>query len=270
MSANEGHASDWVTSWIEQQRELLRRQAAAGESAAHSQQELGQRWFELSQGLFAGLMPGAPNASGAHDATADMFSAWRTFLTGAAAEGQGAQQRMAELFERLPPLGPARERTEAWRALLAAQAECRRLMQEVAAMLLRVQFDTLNLLEQRTRERADRGQAIADFRALHDLWVECGEQVYAQIAHSAAYSRLQAEYGNALTRLRARQQAILEYHLKQLDLPTRAELNTVHRQVRELRERVAQLEQQSTRKAAPRKRAASNKTASQRGGRKQR
>ena len=73
---------------------------------------------------------------------------------------------------------------------------------------------------------------IGEWRELYDLWVECGEQVFAQVAHSEAYGKLQAELGNAAMRLRAQQQTIFEYALRQFDLPTRSELNTVHRQVR--------------------------------------
>jgi class III poly(R)-hydroxyalkanoic acid synthase PhaE subunit len=83
------------------------------------------------------------------------------------------------------------------------------------------------------------------FRELYDLWVECGEQVYAQVAHSAAYCQLQAQLGNATMQLRARQQKLIEHALKQFDLPTRSELNSVHRllreQARQLRELQAQL-----------------------------
>ena len=151
-------------------------------------------------------------------------------------------QRFAELMDRMSFLGLAREQAQAWRELSAAQAECRRLGQELAVALSRVQSDALSLLEQRVREREQSGQAVGDFRALYDLWVECGEHVYAQVAHSDAYSKLQAELGNATMRLRSRQQAVIEHALKQFDLPTRAELNTVHLQLRELRAKVAALE----------------------------
>jgi class III poly(R)-hydroxyalkanoic acid synthase PhaE subunit len=87
-------------------------------------------------------------------------------------------------------------------------------------------------------------QGINNYRELYDLWVECGEKVYAQVAHSEAYAKLQAQVGNAAIKLRAKQQAVIERGLKYFDLPTRAELNTVHKQMRELRERLASLEAQ--------------------------
>jgi class III poly(R)-hydroxyalkanoic acid synthase PhaE subunit len=106
-----------------------------------------------------------------------------------------------------------------------------------------VQSDALSLLETMLRERkSDHG--INNYRELYDLWVECGEQVFAQVAHSESYAKLQAQLGNAAIKLRARQQAMIERGLKYFDLPTRAELNTVHKQMREQRERIATLEAQ--------------------------
>ena len=150
-------------------------------------------------------------------------------------------EHASEFLRRLPPIGLAREQTEAWRELAAAHAECRRMEHELRSVLAKVQLDALDLLERRLLER-DPKHPIASFRELYDLWVECGEQVYGKLAHSAAYSKLQAELGNASMRLRSRVQAVLEHGLKQFDLPTRSELNTLHRQVRELRLQVEQLQ----------------------------
>jgi class III poly(R)-hydroxyalkanoic acid synthase PhaE subunit len=106
-----------------------------------------------------------------------------------------------------------------------------------------VQTEALNLLERRVRER-QAAQAMTGFRELYDLWVECGEQVYAQVAHSEVYCRLQAQLGNAAMQLRARQQKLIEHALKQFDLPTRSELNSVHRQLRAQAQRLREFEEQ--------------------------
>jgi class III poly(R)-hydroxyalkanoic acid synthase PhaE subunit len=149
----------------------------------------------------------------------------------------------------LPPMGLAREQTEAWRELLAAQLEYQHLEQEMRAVWAKVQTDALTRLEALIRERRQAQDAggtpgIEDYRELYNLWVECGEKVFAQVAHSESYCKLQAQLANAAIRVRARQQALLERVLKQYDLPARSELNTVHKQMRDLRARVAALEAQ--------------------------
>ena len=149
-------------------------------------------------------------------------------------------------------LGLAREPAEALRALAAAQREHQALEQALRAELVRVQNDALTLLEQRVRERDLANKPIGEWRELYDLWIECGEQAFSQVAHSEAYGKLQAELGNAAIRLRAQQQTIFESALRQFDLPTRSELNTVHRQIGELRDRLAALESKSGNSARPR------------------
>jgi class III poly(R)-hydroxyalkanoic acid synthase PhaE subunit len=221
-------AGDWIHAWLEQQREQLRRASEAGdqstdkttgpENPSDAIRDLGLRWLEAGQSY---------------------LHAW----VGAASVGDGATRQFADLLARMPPLGLAREQTEIWRELMTAQAECQALEQELRAVWTQVQSDALGLLEKILRERQPE-QGINNYRELYDLWVDCGEKVFAQVAHSESYAKLQAQVGNAAIKLRAKQQAVIERGLKHFDLPTRSELNTVHKQMRELRERIATLEAQ--------------------------
>jgi class III poly(R)-hydroxyalkanoic acid synthase PhaE subunit len=221
-------AGDWIHAWVEQQREQLRRAGMPGdqstdkgsgtESASDAMRDLGMRWLEAGQSYLQG---------------------WQQF----AQSTQGVPGEFADLLARMPAFGLAREQTETWRELMAAQAECQLLEQELRAVWTKVQSDALSLVEQMIRERKA-APGINNYRELYDLWVDCGEKIFAQVAHSEAYAKLQAQVGNAAIRLRAKQQAVIERGLKYFDLPTRAELNTVHKQMRELRERIATLEAQ--------------------------
>lgn len=216
--------------------------------------ELGEKWRALGQSYLNGLaqnsqqatqQPGSADAdkAGAPFKVGDeLLNVWRSTWSTVSDIRQGAVGSISDLLARLPPIGLAREHTEVWRELAAAQAECQRLEQELRAVLLGVQGDALNLLEQRVREHEGKGEAPGSYRDLYDLWVDCAEQVYAKVAHSEAYCKLQAQLGNASMRLRSRQQKVIEHGLKQFDLPTRSELNTVHRQLREQKQRIANLE----------------------------
>lgn len=201
--------------WIEQQRELLKQQPAAD-----------------------GSQPSGPFKVGEQ-----MLNAWRSAWAATGGMQSAAGQGIAELLAKLPPIGPAREQVAAWRELAAIQAECQHLEQELQTVLMGVQRDALNLLEQCVRERGANQQPLASYRELYDLWVDCGEQIYAKLAHSDAYAKLQAQFGNASIKLKARQQQAMEQTLKQFDLPTRSELNSVHLQLRQLKQRLATLEQ---------------------------
>lgn len=266
MTESKNDGSDWIQAWIEQQREQLRRagmpgaDAASGEKTAASDQyrDLGMRWLEAGQSYLQGWQQFAQRSAGGSTAGEtplkfgeEMLNAWQGAWAGAASAGEGATRQFADLITRMPALGLAREQTESWRELLAAQAEYQHLEQELRTVWSKVQTDALAMLEAAIRERRAKHNAgavpgIDEYRELYNLWVECGEKVFAQVAHSESYCKLQAQLGNAAIRLKARQQAVLERALKQFDLPTRSELNTVHRQMRELRERIATLEAQLT------------------------
>lgn len=74
----------------------------------------------------------------------------------------------------------------------------------------------------------------AALRALYDRWIECAEEAYARMAHSETYGDALAEYINAGSRWRADMQACVEQWARLLDLPTRAELNTLIERVNAL------------------------------------
>lgn len=195
---------NWAQAWIDEQRERLESGSNEhGESSANP--DLAALFTQLGTAWFSGYE-----------------QVLRTGFAGSSI-----------------PLGWAREHEQAWRDLAAAQAEYRKFETELLAKLATVQMQALDRLERSVRTRTKENRPFSDVRELYDLWIECGEDVYAELARSDEYCQLQAALGNASVRLRAGQQKILERGLKHFDLPTRAELNSVHRELRELRERFA-------------------------------
>ena len=229
-----------------------------------------QKWDQMGKSYLEAMQRAATQARGESTATdapfkvgEEVLNSWLNLWRGAwstLSDAQaGAGPQLSDLLARLPPIGIAREHSETWRELLAAQAESQRLEQELRAVLARVQADALELVTERLREREEQQRPITRYRELYDLWVECGEQVYAKVAHSAAYGKLQAEFGNAAMRVRSHQQKVLEQGLKQFDLPTRSELNTVHRQLREQREQLRELREQMAAKSPAKPRRAKSR-----------
>jgi class III poly(R)-hydroxyalkanoic acid synthase PhaE subunit len=257
MKDRQKQSDDWIGEWIARQRETLAQSASQPNPGTQpNPADLLRQWFEAGQRYFGeatsqaagGESSAAPSFGDPFNVSGALLGAWAS----AGLHQSTFAQQSADLLGRLPPIGLAREQTEAWRELAAAHARCQQVENELRAVLLKVQLDALDLLSERVRGR-DASERIETFRALYDLWVECGEQVYSKLAHSEAYAKLQAELGNASMRVRARMQTVIEHGLKQFDLPTRSELNSLHRQVRELR---TQLEQAAQPRQSPRKKSA--------------
>jgi len=248
--------SDPVLAWLAAQRESVERWLAASQSASadgaagESANTEARRWWEaiaqtlspeartLAQQL-AELGPGF--LAGAGDALFDLFGT----RPPAVAPAKDGQPESAPAFNRwleLAPIGYFREYQAHAQELMKALEEHRRVAVQLSGAIARVHADALELLAKKTAALAQSGESIADTQRLYNLWIECAEQSFAQHARGEFFGRLQGEWVNACLRVRIAQQTIAEEFLKSLDLPTRAELNSVHKRLKDLRERVERLE----------------------------
>jgi len=141
----------------------------------------------------------------------------------------------------LPPLGPAREQQESWQRLSAAAMRCAQAQARLAAQWNEIVAAGLQQLGQQLTPAVQDGRMPGSMKELYDSWVNAAESAYGRAAHGVAFIQAQSELGNALTELRLAQREILEEWARQFDLPTRAELNSLHKQVRELSAAVKRL-----------------------------
>ena len=242
MSKSDLNQAAWWTGWLEQQREVLKQNAATNSKAASDEpwREAAERYSQALKASSAHRNdPGSFNPFAVGE---ELLQAWRGTWAAADAARGAAASSLSDLINRLPTLGIAREQAQLWRDLAAAQTECHALEQELRKMLIKVHADALDLVERRLRADKESETGAKSFRDLYDLWVSSAEEIYSALAHSEAFCKLQADLGNATLRLRAGQQKIAEEFLKQFDLPTRSEMNSVHLQLKQLRQRVIELE----------------------------
>jgi len=230
MSAPAGPLADWILAWIEGQKAML------------------AQWNAARQ-------PAGPGPQPSANPLASMFAAAQTAFGNPAASGSLAPGfPWATPLGDLPGVGPLREHQAVARDMAAALADFEQLSREMAVVLGRIHVDTLDLLARRVQERANEGRPVENTGALYDLWIECGEATYAKVAHGDAYCRLQADLCNAGVRVQKAQRQQTERWLKLLDLPTRAEVNTLNLRIRDRQRRLDAADAAS--RAAPAKPAA--------------
>jgi hypothetical protein len=123
-----------------------------------------------------------------------------------------------------PALGLAREHLEIVQRMSDLGVQFQRSYAEFIAHLSGIQSEAM-----RTVQSLDAGAA-------YDEWIEGAEAAYASLAHGATFARLLGELCNTLSELKLQRGKLLEYFSRQLDLPTRAEIDSLHQQVRLLRE----------------------------------
>ncbi len=84
-----------------------------------------------------------------------------------------------------------------------------------------------------TQRRASNDAALlASPAAIYDAWIDCAEEAYAQAAHGEPFARLLADLCNILSAFKIERGKLLEALARQFDWPSRAEVDSLHRQVR--------------------------------------
>jgi class III poly(R)-hydroxyalkanoic acid synthase PhaE subunit len=189
----------------------------------------------------------APAAQGEHSGFnfgLDLLAAWRAARWGNDTAVEASVAVFApwlEVLANMSTTGPAREYVKDARELASLHAECQRLEASLSVILQRVQHEALVDLQQQVAARAQSAEPVRSFQQLYTLWIECGERAYAQAAHEPEFIRLQAEFANRALHMRRVQRRLAERMAHALDLPTRAEVNALHVQVRDLKRRLNEM-----------------------------
>lgn len=142
----------------------------------------------------------------------------------------------------MPPVGYTREwqeQQQEWSRLLM---EYTRSVQAFGALLGRVVQRALDLFGRRMTEKTQAGESFEGLRAIYNLWIDCGEEAYAEQVAGTEFPQLQADMVNALMRMKRHEQLMLEEILTALNMPTRREMDTTHRRVYELQQQLSRLQ----------------------------
>lgn len=214
--------------------ELLNRSAASPDPDQRSrqftdglaglQQQFAGLWGTLFQGAPPPLPFGVPGLGGAPGM--------------GMMPGIAGLPGMGGLFN-MPALGPTREQQESWQRLLQLGARCTQAQLQLGGQWNDIIGRALRELGERLAPQLKSGTPPGSMKEVYDLWVDAAEGVYAQSARGAAFVQAQAELTNALSQLRSAQRELVEEWTQKFDLPTRAELNSIHQQLRELKAALA-------------------------------
>lgn len=134
-----------------------------------------------------------------------------------------------------PAFGYAREHQEHYQKMLVAFTEYQQALKQYNALMLQSSQRSFAIFEDKLAERSEPGRQIDSLRAMYDLWVDAAEEAYAEIALSEDFRKTYGDVVNAQTRVRSQIQQEVERVGADLGMPTRTELNSVHKRLHELR-----------------------------------
>ncbi|HEX3397857.1 MAG TPA: poly(R)-hydroxyalkanoic acid synthase subunit PhaE [Steroidobacteraceae bacterium] len=152
---------------------------------------------------------------------------WKDFVDRA---GMG-EFNPSETFPGAPALGLSREYQEIAQRLLDLSRQFQQRYAEFAQQNARVMQDAFHVMKKHIDAAPSALKSPAE---LYDAWIDCAEGTYAQAAHSESFGRLLAELCNISSAIKVERGKLTEHLARHLDLPSRSEIDSLHRQVRAL------------------------------------
>jgi class III poly(R)-hydroxyalkanoic acid synthase PhaE subunit len=143
----------------------------------------------------------------------------------------------------LPTFGYAREHQERLKELASANVAYDEQLAKYNAQMLKASQKGMEKLETKLAERSEPGRQLQTLRQVYDLWIDAAEEGYAEIALSPDFRRVYGDLVNSQMRVRKLIQDEIERIAISFGMPSRTELNSVHKRMAEMRRRMASLEE---------------------------
>lgn len=177
---------------------------------------------------------GDPAAKRAAPLPLPFFGAWQDFAKslGMPSDAAGASATPQEMLAGfLPSLGVSREYQEIAQRMLELGARFQRHCAEFMQQGVDIGQQAMEAIQ---KQSANDASLLSSTSAYYDAWIDCAEQAYAQAAHSDQFAVLLAELCNIMSAFKVERGKLLEALARQLDWPSRAEVDSLHHQVRDL------------------------------------
>lgn len=144
-------------------------------------------------------------------------------------------QEVTDKFLSMPGVGYTRESQEQAQEGVRLWVDYQKATQNYNNLLTRVGIEAVERMRKRILEMAETGEEIHTLRQIYDIWVDCNEEAYANLAHSDEFSELYGEVTNALMGIKRYSRNVVDEMLAALNMPTRKGINTMQQRQQELR-----------------------------------
>lgn len=192
--------------------------------------------------------------------TAPHFSAFQGLGLGTASDGSGMGPgsafadmlrggRAFDPFEQLaslPGLGYLREKHEEFARLYKAWQAHEAAQQKYSAEMIRVMLEALAQFESSLAAPPASQKPFASLKDIYAHWVSISEEVYARFAASPAHTALYGEVVNTLSAVKREMSVIIDHWAGHMNLPTRAEVDSLHQRMHEMKRELREMKRPQT------------------------
>jgi polyhydroxyalkanoate synthase subunit PhaE len=155
---------------------------------------------------------------------------------------QSASAQTLDRLTQFPPLGL--HRGSALKLMQAFDAWAKLYPTSLAyqKVLIEIQIHAIEELIQTMAAKAEQGELL-DWLQMQQLWGSIVDRVFEAAFATEDNLRVQGSFLNAVNRSKLCQQELIEVWLNWINLPTRSEIDEVHKNIYELRKEVKRLKQ---------------------------
>lgn len=196
-----------------------------------------------------------PHAAGRSVMGASPLNYWLRFAghdTGREGGDASLVSRIERLLE-MPGLGYTREHQESLQELSRLWLRYERACGEYAAYCAETASRSVEALRERLTEAFADGGGPRSIRELYDAWVACSEEVYAERVATEEYVKLNGRMINAFMAYRKQAARLLDRWAEAANLPTRREVDVLHRTLKDTRRELRDLKSGRGAGAGPRR-----------------
>ncbi len=140
-----------------------------------------------------------------------------------------------------PLLGPSREFNtkllagfEAWKDLYKASVDYQFILADI-------QVRSFEALMKELVSLAEEGKQVKDWKEFQIVWSQVADDVFAKAFCQEDNLKIRGNFLNCLNIYRIKQQEIMELSLNMMNMPTRKEIDEIHKTIYELRKEIKQL-----------------------------
>lgn len=186
--------------------------------------------------------------------TAPHFSAFMGMSGGAAGPGSAFADMMRgsgrafdplDQLASLPGLGYLREKHEEFARLYKAWQAHEAAQQKYNAEMLRIMLEALARFE---TSIAAPDKPFTSLKDVYAHWVNISEDVYARFAASPAHTAIYGEVVNTLSAVKRELSVVVDQWAAQMNLPTRAEVDSLHQRMHDMKRELREIKRVATAK----------------------
>jgi len=234
--------------------ELLKtwQSAVSGNEHAAPDMQAFQQYFTKAGEAYLGMMQQFYQGTGQAKPLDQMTNEWtdnlKKFFSGAGQAGNmgAGKDPFAAIdplnfFASIPGIGYTREKQEQLNHLYQQWSEYEAKARDYTASMSKVGLEAVQKFQEYVANPPKDAAPLTSLKEVYTKWVDICEGIYADYAMTPEYTKLYGEVVNALMAFKKQQNKIVDEAMDQLNLPTRAEVDSLHQRMHALRREVLAL-----------------------------